>query len=136
MLKTIIVLLLIGILASLAAGFVFFYKDKGRSKRVLYALGVRVTLAVVMIVCIFFRPCYRRTYAAGTVAATLTIRSVFFGKEVSIWQAGRVIAASVLERSTLLYSTYTKMNKPTQTTSTKCQYHEAASNPKWSSGLK
>jgi len=53
MLKTIIVLLLIGILASLVAGFVFFYKDKGRSKRVLYALGVRVTLAVVMIVCIF-----------------------------------------------------------------------------------
>ena len=54
MLKIIIVLLLIGILASLVAGFVFFYKDKGRSKRVLYALGVRVTLAVVMIVCIFF----------------------------------------------------------------------------------
>jgi hypothetical protein len=33
---------------------VFFYKDKGRSKRVLYALGVRVTLAVIMMACIFY----------------------------------------------------------------------------------
>lgn len=54
MLKTIIVLLLAGILISLAFGFVFFFKDKGRSKRVLYALGVRVTLAVILIVCVFY----------------------------------------------------------------------------------
>jgi len=54
MLKTIIVLLLIGILISLVFGFVFFYKDKGRSKRVLYALGVRVTLAVILISCVFY----------------------------------------------------------------------------------
>ena len=54
MLKTIIVLLLIGILISLVFGFVFFYKDKGRSKRVLYALGVRVTLAVILIACVFY----------------------------------------------------------------------------------
>lgn len=54
MLKSIIILLLVGILISLAAGLVFFYKDKGRSKRVLYALGVRVTLAVIMMVCIFY----------------------------------------------------------------------------------
>jgi hypothetical protein len=31
---------------------VFFYQDKGRSKRVLYALGVRVTLAVVLMLCV------------------------------------------------------------------------------------
>jgi hypothetical protein len=54
MLKTIIVLLLIGIVISLIFGFVFFYKDKGRSKRVLYALGVRVTLAVILISCVFY----------------------------------------------------------------------------------
>lgn len=54
MLKTIIVLLLVGILISLIFGFVFFYKDKGRSKRVLYALGVRVTLAVIMMALIFY----------------------------------------------------------------------------------
>lgn len=54
MLKTIIVLLLIGIVISLVFGFVFFYKDKGRSKRVLYALGVRVTLAVILISCVFY----------------------------------------------------------------------------------
>ncbi|MDP1931709.1 MAG: DUF2909 domain-containing protein [Gammaproteobacteria bacterium] len=54
MLKLIIILLLAGILVSLVCGFVFFYKDKGRSKRVLYALGVRVTLAVIMMVCVFY----------------------------------------------------------------------------------
>lgn len=54
MLKTIIVLLLIGILISLVVGFVFFFKDKGRSKRVLYALGVRISLAVIMMACIFY----------------------------------------------------------------------------------
>lgn len=54
MLKTVIFLLLAGILISLACGFVFFYIDKGRSKRVLYALGVRVTLAVILMGCIFY----------------------------------------------------------------------------------
>jgi hypothetical protein len=52
MLKIIIALLLLGIVISLACGFVFFYQDKGRSKRVLYALGVRVTLAVVLMLCV------------------------------------------------------------------------------------
>lgn len=54
MLKLIIVLLLIGILISLVCGFVFFYQDKGRSKRVLYALGVRISLAVLMMMCVVF----------------------------------------------------------------------------------
>lgn len=54
MLKTFIVLLLVGIVISLAVGFVFFFQDKGRSKRVLYALGVRITLAVILIVCVFY----------------------------------------------------------------------------------
>ncbi len=54
MLKIIIALLLLGIVISLACGFVFFYQDKGRSKRVLYALGVRVTLAVLLMLCVAF----------------------------------------------------------------------------------
>lgn len=54
MLKIIIVILLVAIVVSLAAGFVFFYKDKGRSKRVMYALGVRVTLAVLLLVVVFY----------------------------------------------------------------------------------
>lgn len=54
MLKIIIILLLIGILISLACGFVFFYKDKGRSKRVLYALGVRITLAILLMACVTY----------------------------------------------------------------------------------
>ena len=54
MLKIVIVLLLVGILISLACGFVFFYQDKGRSKRVMYALGIRIALAVTLMACILF----------------------------------------------------------------------------------
>jgi glycopeptide antibiotics resistance protein len=54
MLRALIVVLLVGIVISLITGFVFFYKDKGRSKRVMYALGVRVTLAVILMICVFY----------------------------------------------------------------------------------
>ncbi len=54
MLKIIIVILFFGILISLACGFVFFYQDKGKSKRTLYALGVRVTFAVLLILCVVY----------------------------------------------------------------------------------
>jgi glycopeptide antibiotics resistance protein len=54
MLRTVIVFLLVAIVISLITGFIFFYKDKGRSKRVMYALGVRVTLAVILMICVFY----------------------------------------------------------------------------------
>lgn len=52
MLKVVIVLLLLAIVISLGSGAVFFFKDQGESKRTLYALGVRVTLAVLLVSCI------------------------------------------------------------------------------------
>jgi hypothetical protein len=54
MLRALIVVLLVGIVISLVTGFVFFYKDKGRSKRVMYALGVRVSLAIILMICVFY----------------------------------------------------------------------------------
>ena len=54
MLKVIIVVLLVAILISLGSGAVFFFQDQGRSKRTLYALGVRVTLAVLLVVCLTY----------------------------------------------------------------------------------
>jgi hypothetical protein len=54
MLRVLIVVLLVGIVISLVTGFVFFYKDKGRSKRVMYALGVRVCLAIMLMICVFY----------------------------------------------------------------------------------
>jgi len=54
MLKPFIFFLLFAILASLVVGFVFFYKDKGRSKRIMYALGIRVTLAIILLITIFY----------------------------------------------------------------------------------
>lgn len=54
MLRAIIILLLVAIVVSLVVGYVFFYKDQGRSKRVMYALGVRVTLAIILMICVFY----------------------------------------------------------------------------------
>lgn len=51
MLKTIIILLLLGIVVSLFSGLFFLFKDNEveGSKRTLYALGIRVTLAVALV---------------------------------------------------------------------------------------
>jgi hypothetical protein len=54
MLKVIIVLLLIAIVASLFSGAVFFFKDQGSTKRTLYALGVRITLAILLMATITY----------------------------------------------------------------------------------
>lgn len=54
MLKTAIIVLLIAIIITLAVGYYFFFHDKGRSKRVLYALGVRVTLALILLLLVVY----------------------------------------------------------------------------------
>ena len=55
-LKTIIFVLLIGVIASLLSGLVFLLKDsdKPKSRRTLHALGVRVTLAIALVSTIFY----------------------------------------------------------------------------------
>lgn len=52
MLKVTIVILLLAIIASLTSGAVFFFKDQGETKRTLYMLGIRVTLAILLMVCV------------------------------------------------------------------------------------
>lgn len=53
-LKIIIVVLFIAVVASLSSGLVFLIKDMGapESKRTLYALGVRITLAAALLLSI------------------------------------------------------------------------------------
>ena len=54
-LKVIIVILFIAVLISLSSALVFLLKDMGsESKRTLYALGVRITLAALLLLCIFY----------------------------------------------------------------------------------
>jgi len=55
-LKVIIVILLIGVIASLVSGLVFLFQDsdKPESRRTLHALGVRVTLAAALVATIFY----------------------------------------------------------------------------------
>jgi hypothetical protein len=55
-LKILIVVLFVGVLLSLGSGLRFLLKDMGvpESKRTLYALGVRVCLAAVMMALIFY----------------------------------------------------------------------------------
>lgn len=51
LLKVVIVVLLFGIVASLFSGLVFLFKDSDESgsKRTLYALGVRIVFAVLLV---------------------------------------------------------------------------------------
>ena len=56
MLKVLIILLLIGIVVSLFGGLAFMFKDSDipDSKRTLYALGIRVSLAGILVLLVFF----------------------------------------------------------------------------------
>lgn len=55
-LRIIIVILFFGILISLSSALGFLFKDTAvpQSKRTLYALGIRITLAMLMMLCIFY----------------------------------------------------------------------------------
>jgi hypothetical protein len=55
-LKIIIVVLFLAVLASLSSALIFLLKDFGapESKRTLYALGIRIGLAVLLLICIFY----------------------------------------------------------------------------------
>jgi formate hydrogenlyase subunit 3/multisubunit Na+/H+ antiporter MnhD subunit len=55
MLKVIIFILLLAMIASLSTGFYFLVKDQGNSrKRLMYALGIRVSLAALLLACIAY----------------------------------------------------------------------------------
>ena len=56
MLKVIIILLLIGILVSLFGGLAFLLKDAHipDSRRTFYALGIRISLAIALLIVIFY----------------------------------------------------------------------------------
>lgn len=55
-LKIIIIALFLAIIASLSSGLVFLLKDFGscQSRRTLYALGIRISLAALLLVAIFY----------------------------------------------------------------------------------
>lgn len=54
--RIVIVLLLIGVVASLFSGLVFLFKDSDKegSKRTLYALGIRIGLAALLVATISY----------------------------------------------------------------------------------
>tara|TARA_Y100001954_G_C15292201_1_gene351780 strand:- start:12 stop:230 length:219 start_codon:yes stop_codon:yes gene_type:complete len=52
--KPIIILLIVGILVSLASSLFFLFKDKGQGKRTVYGLGIRVTLAILLIILVAY----------------------------------------------------------------------------------
>lgn len=56
MLKFLIVVLLIGVVLSLFSGLVFLFKDSGQqdSKRTLYAMGIRISLAAALLATVFY----------------------------------------------------------------------------------
>lgn len=55
MLKIVIFILLLGVIASLSTGFYFLVKDQGNQRRrLLYALGIRISLASLLLGCIVY----------------------------------------------------------------------------------
>lgn len=56
MLKVLIVVLLVGVIISLFSGLVFLFKDSERndSKRTLYAMGIRISLATALMATLFY----------------------------------------------------------------------------------
>ena len=55
LLKFVIVVLLIGLLVSLGSGLIFLFKDIGTTKkRTLHSLGVRITLAALLMATIVY----------------------------------------------------------------------------------
>jgi 4-hydroxybenzoate polyprenyltransferase len=55
LLKTLIVLLFFAVLASLSSALFFLFKDtQDDRKRLLYALGVRITLAAALLSLVFY----------------------------------------------------------------------------------
>jgi hypothetical protein len=56
LLKAVILVLLIGVVVSLFSGLVFLFKDSGQqdSRRTLYALGIRITLAAALLATVFY----------------------------------------------------------------------------------
>ena len=65
LLKAIIVLLFIAVVASLTSGLYFLMKDVGNNrKRTLYALGIRVTLATLLVSTIVYG------FASGKLKST------------------------------------------------------------------
>lgn len=54
LLKTIIVVLFVALLISLATGFVFLIKDKGTAMRTWNSLSVRLIIAFALIACLIY----------------------------------------------------------------------------------
>ena len=94
-LKPVIFLLIILILLSLSSGLFFLFKDRGDGRGTMISLGIRVTLAALLL--------------------SLVAYGLYTGQilEYSLGKVTRV---------------YIRIeNNITQTTSTKCHYHDAAS---------
>ena len=68
-LKTIIVILFLAVVASLSSGLWFLLRDSSEQKRTMLPLGVRVTLASLLLA----------TVAYGILSGTLTIQAPWSG---------------------------------------------------------
>jgi hypothetical protein len=71
-LKALIVFLLIGVLVSLFSGLGFLFKDSSQpqSRRLLYALGIRICFAAALLI----------TVGYGLASGTLTLNAPWLGK--------------------------------------------------------
>jgi hypothetical protein len=109
--RIIVIVALIAVVAALFTALVFLYRDRGRGNRVVIALAIRVLLSMALIA-------FPRLLLVDGVDRAHGLVSA----ETHAHDAGRC--------ADLPYIQYTSTKSKSQTTSTKCQYHAAASKPK------
>lgn len=68
--KVLIIVLLIAVIASLGSSLYYLFSDLGERKRTLYALGIRITLAALLLGAI----------AYGFLSGELTVQAPWHGR--------------------------------------------------------
>ena len=122
--KIIVLLFILVILGSLGCALFYLVKDRGQSDRTVKALTVRIAVSAAV------HPAQAGFYFGLIPTQNRNPKSPHGGK------AMRLNCLRVESVVGACYSQYTRTNNSNHTTSTKCQYQDTASKPKWLSGLK
>ena len=105
----------------MASGLFYLVNDKGESKKMVKALTIRVGLSVLLFVLLLL------AWSQGLIKP----HGMSLSEAAASMRSGAAVFAPAANRRTAVgYSQYTNTNRPSHTTSTKCQYQATPSNAK------
>ena len=142
--KYLVVAAFVGIVVSLGSALFFMMRngnnDALKGNRMARALAVRVGLSILLFLCLLAAWQLGYIQPTGLPATRLTHHA--HKKRSRDWHSARQAKPQKKRLAALFlltvgaYIQYTRMYKPSQTTSTKCQYQAAPSKPKCLSAVK